>query len=335
MVVAIVDRQHVNPNIEFLVVGGKEVPGSEVVGHISDIVFSPDGKHYAAGFQNANYRQYVISDGKKGLEYPSVNNLAFTADSSKLFYQAYDPSSGARYFVFGGEESERIPQWIETVFAPVGGHVATDGAGFITMDGQILKFPNVNPQATQASALSFSPDASHYAFVLHDRGGITLYVDGVARTGYGLVSGGPLDNISTRPYIFSPDSKHIAYFCRSSDPAAGDDTYLCLDDKAVRLGGPGYYANLTFSGDSNHLFWTRNKPQGEIRIFLDGKPVQDGFPMSTGGFQKETWQIGPDGNLLVLLQNDISLNRIRITPASDSGLGALVGDDRAMRASGD
>jgi hypothetical protein len=333
MVVAIVDRQHVNPNIEFLVVGGKEVPGSEVVGHISDIVFSPDGKHYAAGFQNANYRQYVISDGKKGLEYPSVTSLAYTADSSKLFYQAYDPSSGARYFVFGGEEPERIPQWTETVFAPVGGHVATTGSGFITMDGQILKIPNVNPQATQATALSFSPDASHWAFALHDRGGMTLYVDGVARTGYGLVNQGPLDNISTRPYIFSPDSKHIAYFCRSSDPAAGNDIYLCLDDKAVRLGASGYYANLTFSGDSNHLFWTRNKPQGEIRIFLDGKPVQDGFPMSTAGFQKETWQIGPDGNLLVLLQNDTSLNRIRITPAPDGGLGALIGNDGTMRAS--
>jgi hypothetical protein len=91
---------------------------------------------------------------------------------------------------------------------------------------------------------------------------------------------------------------------------------------------------LTFSGDSNHLFWTRNRPQGEIRIFLDGKPVQDGFPMSTAGFQKETWQIGPDGNLLVLLQNETSLNRIRITPAPDSGLGALIGDDGTMRASG-
>ena len=140
---------------------------------------------------------------------------------------------------------------------------------------------------TQATALSFSPDASHYAFVLHDRAGMTLYVDGVARTGYGLVNQGPLSNISTRPYIFSPDSKHIAYFCRSSDPAAGNDLYVCLDDKVVRLPGLGYYANLTFSGDSNHLFWTKNMPLGEIRIFLDGKPVQDGFPMSTAGFQKE------------------------------------------------
>jgi len=56
--------------------------------------------------------------------------------------------------------------------------------------------------------------------------------------------------------------------------------------------------------------------------------------MSTAGFQKETWQIGPDGNLLVLLQDDTSLNRIRITPSPDGGLGALIGDDGTMRASG-
>ncbi len=321
MVVAIVSRQHVSPQIEFLVVGGKEVPGSEVAGGgISGVTFSPDGKHYAASFHNANNRQYVISDGKKGLEYPSVTSLAYTADSSKLFYQAYDTSSGARYFVIGGEESERIPSWDETVFAPIGGHVVTSGNGFFTLDGKIIKLP-----AAQATAISFSPDASHFALVLHDRGGMILYVDGAAQTSFGPINGGPLNNISTRPYIFSPDSKHVAYFCRSTNSAAGNDIYLCLDDKAVRLGASGYYANLTFSGDSSHLMWTKNKPQGEIRIFVDGQPVQDGFPMSTGGFQKETWQIGPDGNLLVLLEDGDSLKRIRITPSPDTSLATVVG----------
>ncbi len=325
MMVAIVSRLHENPPVQFLVIGGKQIPGSEVAGQISAITFSPDGKHYAASYGNANHRAYVFCDGKKGLEYPTVTSLAFNADSSKLFYQAYDTSTGARYFVFGGEESERIPQLTETVFAPVGGHVATTGGGFVTMDCQILKIPNVNPQTIQATAPSFSPDGSHWAFTLHDRGGMTLYVDGAPRLGYGLVNNGPLSNISTRPYIFSPDNKHIAYFCRSSNPAAGDDMYVCLDGKAARVGPPAYYANLAFTGDSNHLVWTKNLPLGEIRIFVDGKPVQDGFPLSVSGFQKETWQIGPEGNLLVLLQDDKSLNRIAITPSPQTSLSTLFG----------
>ncbi len=316
MVVAVVSRLHVNPPVQFLVVGGKEVPGSEVAGNISGVTISPDGKHYAAHYQNANHREYVISDGKKGLEYPTVTSLAYTADSSKLFYQSYDTSTGARYLVFGGQESERLPGWTETIFAPIGGHVATTGMAFVTMDGQILKFPNVDPRAGQATTLSFSPDASHYAFVMRDRNGPVLYVDGVAQTAYSPINNGTLTNLNTRPYIWSADSKHIAYLCRSTNPAAGNDLYVCLDDKAVRLGPSGYYANLTFSSDGNHLFWTRNMNQGMVRVFADGKAVIEGFPMSTSGFTKETWQPGTDNNLLVLLQDDSALKRVSITPTN-------------------
>jgi hypothetical protein len=53
--------------------------------------------------------------------------------------------------------------------------------------------------------------------------------------------------------------------------------------------------------------------------------VQDGFPISTGGFQKETWQIGTDGNLLVLLEDGDSLKRISITPSPDTSLSTVVG----------
>lgn len=332
MVVAVVSRQHINPPVQFLVVGGKEVPGSEVAGMISDVTFSPDGKHYGARVQNANHRQYVISDGKKGLEYPTVTSLAYTADSSKLFYQAYDTSTGARYLVVGGQESERIPSWTETTFSPVGGHVATTGEGYVTMDGQMLKFPNVDPRAGQAGTLSFSPDASHYVFVLRDRNGPMLYVDGVAQTAYSPINSGPLTNINTRPYIWSADSKHIAYFCRSTSPAAGNDIYVCLDDKAIRLGPSGYYANLLFSSDGNHLFWSRNMNQGMVRVFADGKAIIEGFPMSTSGFTKETWQPGTDNNLLVLLQDETALKRVSITPSGNTNTATLFGGGAGLSA---
>ncbi len=318
MVLAVVSRQHINPPVQFLVVGGKEVPGSEVVGNISGVTISADGKHYAAHYQNANHREYVISDGKKGLEYPTVTDLAYTADSSKLFYQAYDTSTGARYLVFGGQESERILGWTETIFSPVGGHVATTGMGYVTMDGQILKYSTADPRAGQAGTLSFSPDASHYAFALRDRNGPILYVDGVAQTAYSPINNGPLTNVNTRPYVWSADSKHIAYFCRSTNPAAGNDIYVCLDNKAVRLGPSGYYANLIFSSDGNHLFWTRNMNQGMVRVFADGKAIIEGFPLSTSGFTKETWQPGTDNNLLVLLQDDSALKRVSIMPTNTS-----------------
>jgi hypothetical protein len=98
--------------------------------------------------------------------------------------------------------------------------------------------------------------------------------------------------------------------------------YLCLDDKAVLLGRVGPY-NLTFSPDSNHLFWSDTTAQGAFRLFVDGKPVLDGFPGTQGGFSKETWQIGPDGTLSLLMQDASGLKRVSITPSPDTSLATL------------
>jgi WD40 repeat protein len=339
MVVAMVQKLSVNPPISFLVVGGRQVPGSEVQsGNISNITFSPDGKHYAALYKNANSRSWIFADGKKGQEYGGImlhnepgrlpSNLLFTADSSRVVYESSTGSPYGEYLVLGDQESDELMSLTDTVIAPVGGHVATEGYGQVSLDGKILKLPNVDPHTSQATALSFSPDASHVAFVLHTRGGVTLYLDGQPQSAYSPALQGPLTNAGTRPYIFSPDSKHIAYFCWQSGTAAGTEQGLCVDNKYVRIGAPAYYANLTFTSDSNHLMWSKNLPQAEARIFVDGKPVLDGFPTSTGGFTKETWQIGTDGNLLVLLQSesDSSLNRVNITPSPDLNISTLMGN---------
>jgi len=226
--------------------------------------------------------------------------------------------------VIGGEESDKLVALTDMAIAPSGDHVLTQGMGFFTVDGKTMQFPNVDPRATQITDLSFSPDAQHFAFLMHDRPGYLVYLDGVAQKAYGPLNFGPLSNINSRGYIWSPDSKHIAYFCRSSNPAANNDVYMCVDDKAVRLGTGNNYANLMFSADGNHLFWTTSGNQGILRIFVDGKPVFEGFPTSTAGLTKEVWQTGPDGNLLVLLQGETALQRVSITPSPDSNIASLM-----------
>jgi hypothetical protein len=58
---------------QFLAIGGQVVPGSEITGGgINDVVFSPDGKHYAAKYKMANQREYVFADGKRGPDYQSI-----------------------------------------------------------------------------------------------------------------------------------------------------------------------------------------------------------------------------------------------------------------------
>lgn len=106
--------------------------------------------------------------------------------------------------------------------------------------------------------------------------------------------------------------------------AAGTEQGLCVDNKYVRIGPSANYANLTFTSDSNHLFWTTSTPRDGFRLYQDGKPVMSSFP---GGpvFVKETWQMGSDGTLSILAQDDTSLKRVIITPSPDVNISTLVG----------
>ena len=193
------------------------VPGSEITGGgINDVVFSPDGKHYAARYKMANQREYVFADGKRGLDYQSLSSMqapgvtprvvAFTADSSKVVYVAANGSG--QFLVIGDQEIDLPLNADETVIGPVGSHVATAGQGMVTIDGKVLSFPGISPTTSHANYLKFSPDGSHFAFALTDRGGVTLVLDGVAQSGYRVIA----DNYV--PFMFSADSKHIAYICR-------------------------------------------------------------------------------------------------------------------------
>jgi len=330
MVVAKVQKVG-TPNTTFLVVNGRPVPGSETIGSISDVIFSPDGKHFGAIYSNGG-RQVAFIDGKKGLDYTRVDSvntngigklIVFTSDSAHSAYLGFNANANGQFLVYDGNEALQMINGIDTELSPVGGHMATVGSGQITLDGKALNLPDVpNPRAAQSSSLSFSPDGNHFAFVMMQRGNPSFYVDGVQQPNY--TPTGSTGNVNTRPYVWSPDGKHIAYFCRPSNPAAGDDVYLCLDNKAVRIGAPAAYANLLFTGDSNHLVWSRGMGQSIYRIFVDGKAVAEGYAPSVG-FAKETWQIGPDGNLLVLLQDQTKMKRLSITPSPSMNLATLFG----------
>jgi hypothetical protein len=157
---------------------------------------------------------------------------------------------------------------------------------------------------------------------LRDRGTLTLYLDGMPQTSWSPGSIGGLDDINTRAFVYSPDSKHIAYFDRCSNPAASNDAYLCCDDKAVRLGGTVVGNNLVFTPDGNHLLWTMTRPGGAWRAFMDGKPVAEGF----GRLSKETWQPGADpGSWMFLLQDNDGLKRVTVTPSPNTSFAALFG----------
>jgi hypothetical protein len=322
MWVAVVTLPHQQPIKSFLVVGGHQVPGSEItspnVGPIGDVVFSPDGKHYAVVYTDSNGRSYVFSDGKKGLEYPAIQNLTFTADSSTLIYNSYDVSNGQSYLVLNGQESDRPIPIGQVVVSPVGHDVMTVATNVITRNGEPVNIPVPNPRASQLYGFSYSPDGNHYAYVLSANSVVSVVVDGVSK---GMIlprsMGAPLTDIVSRPYIWSPDSKHVAYFCHSSDMTLANDVFLCVDDSMVRL-GIGTFGGAMFTSDSNHLFWAWQDVRANFKAFEDGYVVAQGSSATTGFLVDADWQANDDGTFTFLLQDGQSLKRLSITPSSNS-----------------
>jgi hypothetical protein len=329
----------------FLVVGGKKIPQSEIIRRgggssgagITKVFISPDGKHYAAICTGQTGRIYVFADGKKGLEYQRLNGMgsdtpelkadnpqqaydmiAFTTESSKVVYKGFnDPRE---FLVVGDQEMEALRNTSTVVISPTGDHVVATGMGGPLLDGKLLDITGF-PATSTVDRFRFSPDGSHYSFTLQARNGAQIFVDDVPQNGYGW-AGGPQGG------LWSPDSRHFAYLCRSSNPSADPyESGLCLDGKYIRLGVTSF-ANLTFSPDGNHVYVTQSMPQGGFRLLVDAHPVLDGFPAGGAGvgmFGKATFQIQPDGTLLLLAQDNTGLKRYSITPSPNTSLATLLG----------
>jgi len=326
MTVFLITRTQPAPPARLLAVGNKPVPGSELPdgqGGITNVTFSRDGKHYATQYENANHQIFVLSDGKKGLTYRNLVGFKtreerearifdFTPDG-RVIYLAANQSAG-QFLVIGDKESDEIRGATEVAVSSTG-HVmtnsmanATSTAG-INLDGKYLQLP----AGTSTSFLGFSPDGNHYAFMLQTRdSNQVLYLDGVAQPNTVAIP-----NATNTAYVFSPDSKHFAYVYRTADNMG-----VCLDGKCVPYGNEFNYYNLSFSNDSNHLFWVRNTPRA-FRLFIDGKPVLESGAPSFISFPKETWQTSGPSGLILLTHDNEGYKRISITPSPQSSLADL------------
>ena len=311
----------------FLVLNGKKVPGSDTVerGSIDNVVFSPDGKHYAAICGDINSHHYVILDGKRQQEYVSVDKLAFTLDSSTVVYTTY--VNGKSFIVVGDKEfGGPVGTVQQPVLAPAGNRVA----GMIMVNGRpsLLIDQKVVPVDSRSiSDVGFSPDGAHYAYLGYDSGTDShLVLDGV-RQPQSSVSGDRIDpvNVSALKYVFSPDSKHVAHFANS--PAGAAVTRgVFADGKFIPISSEGTNTHLLFSPDSKHIFWVHQYGDLPLRVFIDGKPLMDFYsPTNVLGSAPHWWDFGPDGTVSFLAQDDNSLKRITITPSADTSVATLTG----------
>ena len=310
----------------FLVVNGKKVPGSDTVerGMIDNVVFSPDGKHYAAICEDTTTHRYVITDGKRGEQYVSINDLAFTADSSTLVYDA--GMNGKQFVVIGDKEYTGSAASITPVLAPSGSRVAAflqgNGTQSVLIDGR------VTPLGTHGGTdLGFSPDGKHVAYVAADSVNSSHLMLDETPLGESGISGDRIDpaKVMALHYVFSPDSEHVAYFAQM-----GDAHGIGVDGKFIATPGRGN-ESLRFSPDGKHLLWL-HLPFGNApyRLMADGKPIVDFFPADSASSNPYWWDFNADGSLSLLAQDDNSLKRITITFSPETSVATLTGGGTAI-----
>jgi len=307
-----------NKATSFLVIGNKKVPGSDVDGTgggIDQVVFSPDGKHYAA-LCHLQQTKWVVTDGKKGLEYSEVDHLSFTADSSKVVYQA--GANNKHFIVEGEQESDGFNALFPPVISPAGARVGAllntldTNQHFLVMDGKSQR------TSYSGADLTFSPDGVHYAYWKYEGGGQQIVLDGVPQPASSLG-----ENVQ-RKFVFSPDGKHLAHFGVPNPPSGTTDVGIFLDGKFILL-GPRPFLNLSFTADSKHVAWTHTLQNQDFRVFIDGKPVVDGSMAGSADTMHGWWDMTPDGTLLFLSEDDNSLKRITITPSDATSVASLTG----------
>jgi hypothetical protein len=330
VVVAVTGGTNFHP-FSFLVVNGKKVPGSDTVerGMIDKVIFSADGKHYAAIYGDLNSHHYVLTDGKRGQEYVSVDKLAFTPDSSTLVYTAY--VNGKSFVVIGDQEFGGVLTAYQPIFAPVGNRVATF-MGVNGNPGLLLDRKLAALNARGGSDLSFTPDGVHYAYFATDGLGGRLVIDGAPQPQSSL-SGDIIDmqSPSALKYIFSADSKHVAHFAVPPTSTGDYQRGVFLDGKYVQISAEGTNTDLTFSPDSKHLFWIHPYGNQLLRLFIDGKPLVDFYAAGNSLSSVPRWmEFGPDGTLSFLAQDDNSLKRITITLSPETSLATMLGGGTAV-----
>ena len=338
MVVAEVNAASSTPRpLKFLVVDGKKVPGTEIVNqrgaNIDQVTFSSNGKHFAARFTNADGKQYVFVDDKRGQDYQNVDHIAFTSDSSRIAYTAY--ANGKPYVVIGDQESNAC---LATLSGPVidphgglmiaaaGGRAGTicgltGGAQTVYMDGKTLPLPD---GALGADDLRFSADGKHYAYAAtFQGGGRRLVVDGLVQMNSNLGSGGEANG---RHYVFSPDGQHIASYSAPPNPGGEYSSGLFLDGKYLPGQAASYFQKLEFTADSKHVAWAQpvSGRQG-FRIFVDGNAVAEADEAMSTNSPEAWWDMDPDGSLSVLAQDQNNLKRITITPSPEISVGTISG----------
>jgi WD40 repeat protein len=261
--------------------------------------FSPDSQHVAYFANNSSTAgpSFIVVDGKKGKEYATINKIFFSPDSKRIAYLVEDNRlvkdphfPQGRFLVIDGQQG-KVYGWIQnqtSIFSPDSqryAYFARDekfGKAFVVVDGREegRQFSGVN----DTNALRFSPDSKHILYVVYEKDGLSVVVDG--KKGKGYAGWGIFEP------VFSPDSQRMAFIVKTS----GDgEVFVVADGRESRhYSGKSVWVHyVTFSPDSKHIAYVVTADQNlfVVKDDVEGKH-----------YQSVNWiMFSPDGSRLAYI----------------------------------
>ena len=327
----------------FLMVDGKPVEATLTKSGPPKVIFSPDGKHYAA-ICGSNGSTFVVIDGKKGQEYFTINDrdvstlaqgIAFSPDSSRVVYVATTRTSGNNTFVVvNEEESDGLAGVVGFRFSADGKHLAYWGGQASGQKSILVIDGKSQPLAPgwSISLFTFSPDGSRHAYLGQQGGNKGIFLDG--KNTNSEIFG---------DFAFSPDSKHFAIAHMSKLSVDGQVVFSIYSEG-------GAVQNVAFSPDSQHLYWMTREPaigakagpgkyenvayaSGQAVARCDSIADAPGHVRSLYGFQPGTlwkkvpaWNANAAGKLVFLGPDDDGIKRIAAPPAANTNVDTMIAE---------
>lgn len=231
-------------------------------GIVTDVTFSPDGRHLAAVAQR-DLGRVVILDGKEGPPYQQIAAPQFSADSSQLAYEG--KQGDALLMVVDGKPQKAWWSILHFEYSPKGHRYQ-----YIALKGPDLKGGmTAVVDGTEIGSFSdvggpvFSSDGSRLAFSTskNEGGPMTMWVDGVLQP--------PFPKLGFA--VFSPDGKRIAYSAEFPAERGPGARAIILDGRAQK--SYDYVGDPVFSPDSRHVAYEafrRNQFADKHMIVVDG-----------------------------------------------------------------
>lgn len=319
-----------------LAVGGQRIAGSEASRYVR-VVFSPDGKRFAAIAEVAGSRQRVVVDGRPGPDYDTIDSVWFSPDSKRAVYTGR--SSTQTFVVIDTVESEVgfavIPP-ISVKFTRGGriGWLATTQQGdAAVIDGKVTRMPPRVP----AGAFSFSPDGSRFAYFLGAEAsgtfGGNVVVDHAPGPPSRLQEFAQLRAGDPIKFIWSPDGKYTVHYASPGTGAHTGEFGFVIGGKFLSSGKTARVVFPTFTPDAKHLFWMVEDGANQVmKVVLDGRAIYEfdmlGIePMKVPG----GWEMGEAGTLTFIHQSAEGFKRVRVTPGSENGFEAWLATGKPLR----